>query len=643
MIAAGNMGFMFLHSGSYAEANPFLEQTLAQARALGAETSQARSLGNLGNYYFRLGDLDKAAQYLREAESRSASIGTGYDRQIWLGNLGNIEESRGIYDSATAYYGRALAISKDLGLDSWTATWTGNLARVAIDRGNWDDAERYNNQALSLEKGASNADARAYSLVNAGFIAEGRNQFRLAEKAFARVLLSPPHEPRPLLDAHYGLAEAYAAEHSDGAAKTEFKKALNVVARQQGALLNEGDKLTWFSSLIHFYQQYVEFLMIRGRTEAALDVVQSSRGRVLASRLGAGEPHVTITASELSNMAARSASTFLFYWVAPRKSYAWAVTGAGIREFDLPPAARLVKLVGDYGRFVQELHDPLHEADPAGDALYRTLVAPAGVATSKVMLAPDGPLYELNFATLPVQGAQAPHYWIEDAELSIIPSFESQHATRPRAPRSLLLMGDPVSADAEFPRLEFAGQEMAGIQQSLPGVRRAVYSGDRASPKAYAQAKPGEFSWIHFVAHGTANRDEPLQSAVILSRDPGGDFRLFAGNALKIPLTADLVTVSACRSAGTKVFAGEGLVGFSWAFLKSGARNVIAGLWDVNDRSTAQMMTALYAELGRGAAPASALRAAELTMIRSAGVYRKPFYWGPFEVFRSGELGDRPN
>ena len=54
---------------------------------------------------------------------------------------------------------------------------------------------------------------------------------------------------------------------------------------------------------------------------------------------------------------------------------------------------------------------------------------------------------------------------------------------------------------------------------------------------------------------------------------------------LGIRLNAALVTISACRSAGARTYAGEGLVGLTWAFLEAGAQNVIAGLWDVSDRS----------------------------------------------------------
>ena len=110
---------------------------------------------------------------------------------------------------------------------------------------------------------------------------------------------------------------------------------------------------------------------------------------------------------------------------------------------------------------------------------------------------------------------------------------------------------------------------------------------------------------IHFTAHATANVESPLDSAVVLS-GPDNGYKLYARDVAETPLLADLVTVSACRSAGERTYLGEGLVGFAWAFLRAGARNVIAGLWDVDDESTSVLMATLYSELSRGVPPADA-------------------------------------
>jgi CHAT domain-containing protein len=94
------------------------------------------------------------------------------------------------------------------------------------------------------------------------------------------------------------------------------------------------------------------------------------------------------------------------------------------------------------------------------------------------------------------------------------------------------------------------------------------------------------------------------------------------------------VTISSCEGASGKTYAGEGLVGLSWAFLRAGAHEVVAAQWDVNDASTAQFMSTFYEQLNSGKDTAVALRTAKLAMLHSDGVYRRPFYWAPFQLYK---------
>ena len=160
----------------------------------------------------------------------------------------------------------------------------------------------------------------------------------------------------------------------------------------------------------------------------------------------------------------------------------------------------------------------------------------------------------------------------------------------------------------------------------------ATYQGVRASPAAYTSSPPDRFTYVHFTAHAAANLESPLDSAVILS-GPEGAYKLYARDVAALPLRAELVTVSACRSAGARAYSGEGLVGFAWAFLRAGASRVIAGLWDVDDRSTADLMDRLYAGIAAGDTASHALREAKLVMLAQGGNYAKPYYWGPFQLF----------
>jgi CHAT domain-containing protein len=172
---------------------------------------------------------------------------------------------------------------------------------------------------------------------------------------------------------------------------------------------------------------------------------------------------------------------------------------------------------------------------------------------------------------------------------------------------------------------------MSKIAQHFGPDHVASYEGARAPPTAYRDARPDRFTMIHFTAHAAANINSPLDSAIVLAGQDGA-YKLYARDVADQHIHADVVTVSACRCAGERTNAGEGLVGFAWTFLRAGAQRVIAGLWAVDDQSTASLMDSFYAGLVRGAAPPRALRNAKLAMLRGGGSLARPYYWGAFEL-----------
>jgi hypothetical protein len=394
--------------------------------------------------------------------------------------------------------------------------------------------------------------------------------------------------------------------------------------------------------LISFYREFVDALVDQGQVERALEIADSSRGRVLAERQGVTSPP-GLRPGSLRKLAAESGTVFLSYWLAPARSYLWVVTPARVQLFTLPPAKDIEALVRQHQAGIDNvLSDPLTAVGTPGDRLFELLLQPALSSIprgSRVLIVPDAALYALNFETLPVGHLETPsgrHYLIEDFEVAVAPSLAMLSLRSPptaAAPaRSLLLIGNATARAPDYPSLKFAGAEMTSVARHFPAGRVTSYEGERAVPAAYRDARPDQFSHVHFTAHATANLDSPLDSAVILS-GPDTAFKLYARDVAALPLHAELVTVSACRSAGERTYSGEGLVGFAWAFLRGGARRVVAGLWDVDDRSTAELMDNLYAGLAAGAPAGKALRAAKLTLLHRGGPTAKPYYWAPFELF----------
>jgi CHAT domain-containing protein len=414
-------------------------------------------------------------------------------------------------------------------------------------------------------------------------------------------------------------------------ATQEFEAAVRELEKSRSAVVRTEFKLPFLTTRIRLYQEYVDALLLEGQLERALAVADSSRAQVLAERSNSA-PVRRVPPGAFLNLARQSNSTLLSYWLAAKQSHAWVVTPREIHHVTLPPSGEIEPLVAQYQQAIErQLADPIRLKLAAGEKLYQTLIAPVSPFLPKgahLVVVPDGVLHGLNLESLPVPG-DPPHYWIQDVSLEIAPSLAMFGKPQDKpATRRLLLLGDPLSNDSTFPPLTHAAREIASVKQNFTPSDQVVLTRDSATPQAYLAAAAGPFAAIHFTAHALANRENPLESAVLLS---GG--KLYAHDVMNLALNADLVTVSACRGAGQRTYSGEGLVGFAWAFLRAGARHVIAGLWDVNDRSTADLMDVLYRELAAGRRPADALRSAKLALIESRGNLRKPYYWAPFQFY----------
>ncbi|HLK50808.1 MAG TPA: CHAT domain-containing protein [Bryobacteraceae bacterium] len=636
--ATGWLGITLMNASKYDEAIVWFERARMLHTGFGARRSMARDAINLGFCYHRLGDYDRAQAYYESAREGFAKTGDLFDEQILIGNTGTLLWDERKYGGAAESYRRALEIAHKVQNDDWTRRWASSLAALTAEMGDWDTAERYNNEALKLSRQIQAKPFDAYELSTAGRIAAGRGQFREAERLFREAMMKPARDPRYTLIAQMELARLYESHSQPKRAEEEFQTAVSSIGRLNSGLIKDDYKFGYLASLMDFYRLYVDFLMRDHQAERALEIADSSRTQVLAQRSGRPLAMRSHPAEAYRRLARQANALLLEYWLDETQSYLWVITPQRISNYRLPPKKSIRELIENYRNVVLGERDPLQAAADTGRKLYDALLSPAEKDLCngcRVIVVPDQDLYTLNFESLPARGEKA-RFWIEQANVEIAPSLdyliEAEGAHRPAARKSVLVMGDPVSALPEYPKLEYASREISSVEQSMGVSGMKTLRGADARPDSYAKAEPGNFGYLHFAAHATANTQSPLDSAVILSGPPDR-CKLFARDVMAVPLSAELVTISACRSAGAKTYAGEGLVGFAWAFLRAGARNVIAGLWDVDDRSTAQLMTSLYAELARGAGPADALRSAKLALIHAGGSYAKPYYWAPFQVY----------
>jgi tetratricopeptide (TPR) repeat protein len=633
--AMGGLGLLHLRAGRFDQATDWLYKTSALATAHRMDSIVAKAVGNLGWCYLQLGDLERSLAYLTQAVALAEKQGSpGGDLRMFLTVLGNVHFRQGAYGQARTAWERALAIGRDLDDERAISQTLGSLGIVALEEGRYDEAESHAEEALRLEQKLGDLADQEENRLTLGRIWAARGDLARAQALYQGVIRSPHTASAILWEAHVYLAKAHMASGQTGAAETEFRRAFDVMERSRLRLNQPEHKISFFSSLTRFREDYVDLLMNAGKVTEALAVADRCRARSLRDLLRENATVVPLARPE--EIARSQNATLLFYWTGPKRSFVWRVTRDDVEVRELPGEETLAQRVRAYQDRILRSRDPLAEGDEDGLWLYRTLVGSGGEGP-RVIVVPDGPLHELNFETLPV-ASPVPHYWIEDVTVARAPALGLLHdggdgLPRPeRGARTILLIGDPVSPSPDFAPLPHAALEMRRIAEQFEPTARVLHTGARAVPEVYRASLPERFTYIHFAAHAIPNFEQPLESAVVLSAQ-GEAFKLYARELASIPVRADLVTLSACYGAGSRHYAGEGFVGLAWAFLGSGARNVVAGLWNIEETSTAELMEELYRGLRRGLAPPEALRAAKLGLLRSSGAYRKPYYWGPFVTY----------
>ena len=632
-LAINNLGMSRLLRERFDEALQQFETVLAR-QELEPTRAYALALNNAGICLARLGEFDKALSAQRRSVEIQERSGRKTDLMRALGELGTTHHLNDEISQAIPYLQRALAIATESGLSADGWVWASNLAVSHTLLENWDEAAKYNDEARRLNPADRSAKLRLNTVTDAQ-IASARGDSQKAAKLFSDVLAGSANEPSMAWLAHQGLAQIAAGAGRNSVAATHFDAALQTIEKTRSALLKADYRVSFLTRVMSFYRAYVDFLMSTGQTDRALEVADSSRGRVLAERLGVPPPSRGAAAA-FRQRAKESDQVFVFYWLSADRSLAWVISSGGVRSVALASRTEIEPLVQQYHTQLQNTSiDPLAKGDGAGDRLYARLIAPLAASLprdAKLVIVPDGALHRLNFETLPVRSNGQAHYWIEDVTIQVAPSLSMMTAP-PKVSagsRPMLLVGNPTPRAPEFPALSYAAAEMDGVSKSFGNSSVTVLQSDQASPAAFRGAKPEQFSRIHFTTHAVANTESPMDSAVILS-GPDTAFKLYARDVAEMPLTADLVTVSACRSAGDRAYSGEGLVGFAWAFLRAGSRRVVAGLWDVDDRSTAALMSAFYERLAAGDPAPAALRAAKLGLLRERKM--RPYYWAPLQMF----------
>ncbi|MCG8366295.1 MAG: tetratricopeptide repeat protein [Pseudanabaenales cyanobacterium] len=191
----------------------------------------------------------------------------------------------------------------------------------------------------------------------------------------------------------------------------------------------------------------------------------------------------------------------------------------------------------------------------------------------------------------------------------------------------VLVLGNPKP----FSPYNLPGTAEEAREIALLMPESEMWLGDQATLDQFITQAP-RFPFLHLATHGC------FESRGCSQLDMEPNTLLFADQQYNIADAAllglnntELVTLSACQTAQEADVNGKEISGLAYLFERAGAKSVIAGLWNVEDKSTKDIMVQFYQNLTQGMNKSEALRQAKLSHVQD-----HPFFWAPLVLIGEG-------
>jgi CHAT domain-containing protein/Tfp pilus assembly protein PilF len=710
-----NIGRLYARLGDPQQALGYYLAALPIHQAVGNRSAEAAALTDIGTAYAALGDPQQALAFHERALPIRRAVGDRAGEAATLIDIGRRQTSLGHRDEARDSYTRARALYTAVGSPRGEALAMTNLGLLTASTGDDAGAMPLFDQAATIFEAAGDRASKAFALYARA--SSERTPARLdagradidAAVAIVEALRTKMASPdlrtsyfasvRPYYELAIDLrmrldrerpGRGYAAEALQTSERAHARALLDLLTESQGDI-REGVE----PALLARERTARQLLNARaarqaralgGRSpaadpaalakqlaaaEAELDEAQAAI-RVHSPRYAALTQPSPPTLTELQ--AQLDADTLLLeYAEGDDTSYLWVVSTGGVTGYELPPRARIDSAARAFYDHLRDPDAPAAVRRASGEALAALVLAPAAqlLAHHRLVVVADGALQYVPFGALPAPGDPggrplvADHEVVSLASLSALAVLRAGVAARPRAPRTLAIMADPVfsagdtrvlasmvpiatpsgtrsaddgwDTDFHLSRLIGSRREAAALMRLVPASERTQTFDFDANRQAATSAELGQYRIVHFATHGLLNTRHPELSGIVLSlvdrRGAPVDGFLRLHDIFNLHLPADLVVLSACQTALGREVRGEGLVGLTSGFMYAGAARVVASAWKVDDRATAELMRRFYAAMfgAERLAPAAALRQAQLSLQRERA-WSSPYYWAAFTL-----------
>jgi CHAT domain-containing protein len=652
----------------------FLNQSLPRLRVVEDRVGEGIALSNIGAIYSSLGKEEEATKHLEQAMVLHRAVGDRLNEAVTLENLARIERDAGRLQEARVRMEAVLEI-----IESTRAKVAHQDLRVSYLASNQSSYDFYIDLLMRSHKNRPSLGFEAIAL-------------QASERARARGLLDMLSEAR--VDIRQGidpalLQRAQISQQQLNAASEQLVRLLSGKHTEENAAAARKEVETRLSE----YRELRTRMRTGSPRYAALTQPQPLSLKEIQQLLDKDTILLEYALGEERSYLWTVTSTAVTSFELPKRAdIERAATRVYEAATARNKVVRFEKHNDKQARVVRADTEYFAESRALSQLV---LGPSAGLLGKKrLLIVSDGTLQYIPFGALPIPGRQpsgtpgtvgSANYQplITEHEIVSLPSastlavLRKEMDGRQRGAKTLAVLADPVfqnddprvigqagkptsygsdtpsksvaiqqsisdiqrstrdTGETGFQRLPYSRHEAESIMALLPETMSKALLDFDANRTAVTSEELGRYRIIHFATHSFLNNKHPELSGIVLSlvdkegKPQDGFLRLHEIYNLK--LSADLIVLSACRTALGEEVRREGLVGVTRGFMYAGSPRIVASLWAIDDRTTAELMKRFYREMiTKQQRPAAALRAAQVSMWREKRM--PPYYWAAFAL-----------
>ncbi len=679
-----NIGFIYDSLGEKEKALSNYQQALPIFVAVGDRKGEAITLNNIGPVYYDLGEKEKALIYFQQALPLHRAVGDRESEATTLNNIGMVYYSLGEQEKALSYYEQALPISVAVDDRAGEAVMLSNLMVHWNDRKYVSLAIFYGKQSINTRQQLRENIVNLDKEIKNNYLKTARDTYRflinllLKQRRFDEALqvldmlkaeeyyqFIQKDSTNTILNLQY---QPPAFTPFEAQWQQQFNTHLENISKISNPLhellitKKEADqnRLTSLQNQLNEANKAYDQFLLQLKVSSAEYDQKVEKGESIGLNL-ASQPHSVQSNLQFLDKNEEGKSVTLHYYIFENTIYILLTTPNStiqtLRTSDFNPAI-LSPLIENYKTTIKDMSTRSAESNSptpselaflTSTELYNLLFKPIekdiqDYGATNLMVYLDGELRYIPFSAL----YDGQHYLVQRYRISLL-TTSSMLRLHEEPTQNLKILGLVASkSSVGFPALPDAKDEITSIVKENSSDHAGFIEGivlmDEAFTRAsmFQQLKTADFPLVHIASHFKFSAENEAENYLLL-----GDKQKLTLKDIYVEdhlfQKVDMLVLAACQTAmGTS--SGVEIDSFGELAQRSGAKCVVASLWNVADNSTKDLMVAFYRNLkeNRFTSKIEALRQAQLELAglddlmlpspikRNKSVYASPYYWGPF-------------